>query len=196
LPTDVFREASRPLAEEVRETSRLGYGSAGATGVRDDAVMRSRLTWGSAVPTLVCLLAVSAMCWAAFLPFVEITWGDCLACGPPAPPLTESLAQGSRGQLVLVMLVVLGIAASLHLAGIRRRIAAFVVLGASLIVVDAAVSWPGSFTGLGTPPPIDYGFYPFVFAAMVAAVAALVMVAMSFRGSRLSVDTRLHPTQI
>jgi hypothetical protein len=35
--------------------------------------------------------------------------------------------------------------------------------------------------GVGTPPPIDYGFYPFVFAAMLAAFAALVMVAMSLR---------------
>jgi hypothetical protein len=181
-----------------RSSSHPGYGHTRGKDARDDAGVRSRLTWGSAAPPVVCLLAVAVMSWAAFSPFVDITWGDCLVCGPPAPPLTESLTQaaGSRGQLVLVLLVVLGIASATHLGGIRRRMTAVVALGASLIAIYAAVSWPGSFTGVGTPPPIDYGFYVFVGGAIVAAAAAVVMVAAGVRGSRLRIDTALRRVQM
>jgi hypothetical protein len=134
------------------------------------------------------------MSWAAFLPFVAITWGDCLVCGPPAPPLTESLVEsvGGRGQLVLVLLVVLGIASATNLARICRRITAVVALGASLTAVYAAVTWPASFTGVGTPPPISYGFYPFVGGGIVSAIAALVMVVVSFRSMRVGTKAALH----
>ena len=177
--------------------SHPGYGRTSGTDARNDAGVRSRLTWGSAVPPVVCLLAVAVMSWAAFLPFVAITWGDCLVCGPPAPPLTESLTQaaGGRGQLVLVLLVILGIASATYLGGIGRGITAVVALGDSLIAVYAAVTWPGSFTGVGTPPPIAYGFYFFVGGAIVAAIVAVVMVVVGVRGSGMRIETALRPVQ-
>ncbi|MFZ0129041.1 MAG: hypothetical protein WAL77_06425 [Candidatus Dormiibacterota bacterium] len=156
--------------------------------------MRARATWGAIVPVTVYLVAVAVMSWAAFLPFVAITWGDCLVCGPPAPPLTESLvaSAGGRGQLVLVLLVVGGIASATHLARICRRITAVVTLAASLISTYVAVTWPGSFTGVGAPPPITFGFYPFVGGGLVAAIAALAMVVVSFRGTRVGRNATLR----
>jgi hypothetical protein len=89
------------------------------------------------------------------------------------------------------VIVALGAAAATHLVGIRRRITGVVVFGASLISVAIAVIYPVT---LGVPAPIDYGFYPFVAGATVAAIAGLVMVVMSFRGARLAMDPQLRLT--
>lgn len=132
------------------------------------------------------------MTWAAFLPFVDLPWADGLLSGPPAPVANVSLAQGSDAQLVLMTLLVLGVATTTHLWGIRRRITAVTSLGASLVALAAAASFPATFGGVGTPAPSDSGFYLFVAAATVGAVAALVMVAMSFRGWSLGTDTPLR----
>jgi hypothetical protein len=105
--------------------------------------------------------------------------------------LPTSLAQGSDADFVLVTLVVLGVATVAHFVGIRRRFTGVASFGASLIAVAIAGSFPATLV-VGAPA-IDYGSYVFVVAATVAAIAGLVMVVMSFRGSRLRTDTALRP---
>ena len=147
---------------------------------------------------MISLLAVAVMSWASFLPYVQYPWTDGIFSFPSAggvpsgPELTTSLAQGSDASLVLVTLVVLGVGAATHLVGIRRRITGVASFGASLIAVAIAGTYPATLV-VG-PPVIDYGFYVFVVAATVAAIAGLVMVVMSFRGARLAIDTALRPT--
>jgi hypothetical protein len=149
----------------------------------------------TALPAVIALLAVAVMSWASFLPYVQFPWMDGSISFPsgshPSGPLpTSSLAQGRDAYLVLVTLVVLGAAATTHLVGIRRRITGVASFGASLISVAIAVIYPAT---LGVAAPIDYGFYPFVAGATVAAIAGLVMVVTSFRGARLAINTALRP---
>lgn len=156
----------------------------------------TRLAVDTALPAGAALVAVLLMSWASFLPFVQFPWTDrniSLPSGsglPTGPLPTSSLAQGPDAYLVLVTVVVLGAAAATHLVGIRRRVTGVASFGASLIAVAIAVIYPAS---LGDPAPIDYGFYPFVAGATVAAIAGLVMVMMSFRGARMAMDAALRP---
>jgi hypothetical protein len=157
----------------------------------------TRLVMDTVLPAVIALLAVVLMSWASFLPYVQFPWTDgsiSLPSGgglPTGPLPTSSLAQGPDAYLVLVTLAVLGMAAATHLVGIRKRVTGVVSFGASLISVAIAVIYPAT---LGAPAPIDYGFYPFVAGATVAAIAGFVMVVMSFRGARLAMDTALRLT--
>jgi hypothetical protein len=162
-----------------------------ATETRDHDGVRSRLTWGGNLPAVVSLLAVAVMSWAAFLPCVQSPWpgtqiGFSAERLPIGPLPTASLARGPDAYLVFVILVVMGVAAAAHFVGVRRRVAGVTSFGAAL-----AVALAGIYPTVGLPGQLDYGLYAFVAGATVAAIAGLVMVVMSFRGTRLAVDTAL-----
>jgi hypothetical protein len=140
---------------------------------------------------VVSLLAVAMMGWAAFLPYVQSPWpgtyvGLSAAGLPNGPMPNASLAQGPDAYLVLVILVVLAVAAVTHLVGIRRR-----VTGVSAFAASLAIALAGIYPAVGLPGRLDYGIYPFVAGATVAAIAGLVMVVMSLRGTRLAMGTAL-----
>lgn len=160
--------------------------------------MRSRLTSSGNLPAVIALVAVAVMGVALFLPYVDYPWTDGIfsypSTGglPTAPVFTASLAQGSDASRILATLVVLGVATALYLLGVRRRITGVAAVGASLIAVAIAAIYPTTLV-IG-PPVIDYGFFVFVVAATVAAIAGLVMVVTSFRGARPAMGTALRPT--
>jgi hypothetical protein len=149
------------------------------------------VSWAGAVPAVISILAAAVMVVAVFLPYLQSPWpGTALAgtsTGVPFDPFASaSLAQGPDPFFVLVALVLLGGTAAAYLLGIRRQITGAASFGAALAVALAAI-YPAS--GVGSP--IGYGFYLFVVGSLVAAMAGLVMVVMSFRGTRLGVVTAL-----
>jgi hypothetical protein len=138
------------------------------------------------------------MSWAAFLPYMSVPgwWEDGLSLGPYSVPLASwSLADGYEARLVIVLLAVLGVATIAALAGIRRRISAFVTLIASVGLVLFAQfaasdggrhvlpAWvlPGSGGEVAPVEPVSVGagYYVFVAGAVLAVIASLIMVVMS-----------------
>jgi hypothetical protein len=149
------------------------------------------MTWAGAAPAVISILSAAVMGVGAFLPYLQSPWpGTALAGTSTGVPFdafaSASLAQGPVPFLVVVALVLLGGTAAAYLLGIRKRITGAGSSGAALAVALAAIS-PAS--GVGSP--IGYGFYLFVVGSLVAAMAGLVMMVMSFRGTRLAAVTAL-----
>jgi hypothetical protein len=146
---------------------------------------------------VICLIAVAVMSLASFLPYLQYPWTEGIYSfpsvgAPTGPAPTTSLAQGSDAFVVLVTLVVVGLVAAANLVGIRRRITGVASFGTALIAVATGASFPSTLV-IG-PPVIDYGFFVFVVAGTVAAIAGLVMVLMSFRDARPRNAPALRPT--
>jgi hypothetical protein len=142
-----------------------------------------------ALPAAIALVAVVVMSGASFLPSAQYPWTDGIfsfpsAGGLPSGPLTTSNFAGSSYNVsILLTLVVLGGAATIHVVGMHRRVTAVVALGASLAALGlAALYLPTLSFG---PALLDYGFFVYLAAASVAGLASLVMVVMSFRGTKL-----------
>jgi hypothetical protein len=154
---------------------------------RDHDDVRTRFTRGNVLPAATSLIAVAVMGVASFLPYVQYPWTDGIFSFPStSAPITVSeisstLAQGTDASLALVTLIVLGVVTAMYLLGIARRITGIASIGAALLAVTIAVTYPGTLV-IGPPVPA-YGFYVFVTAAAVAVIAGLVMVWTSFRGA-------------
>jgi hypothetical protein len=154
--------------------------------------VRSRQSWLGNLPAMISLLAVAVMAWASLvLPYINTLWpGTYVGFAPDGrllvPFPTATLAQGPDPSLVLVTLAVLALAAASQLLGIRRRITGAASFGAAL-----AVALAGIYPTLVVPEPLDSGFSVFLVAAIVAAIAGLAMVVLSFRGTRLASETAL-----
>lgn len=156
----------------------------------------TRLAMATALPAVISLIAVGVMGGASFLPFVQYPWTDGIfsfpsAGGLPSGPGPTSSISGYYTFYLLDTLVVLALAAAAHLVGFRPRTTGIVCLGASVAAVAFACRYVAT---QGAPVLMEYGFYLFVAAAVVAAVAALVMVGMTFRGARRGAPVALHPT--
>jgi len=159
------------------------------------------------VPGTVCLVAVAAMTAAATLfPFIG---RPCLVCfnsgGQPPYEATMSLLNGDDGQLVLVALLSLGVAALCHLTGRIPTVSAMACLALSLTTLIVGVfelhanrlePW---FTAVGpngsvspAPSTLEVGFFVFLVGAVTSIVASLLMVPRIFPASRARAETSLH----
>lgn len=146
------------------------------------------------VPGWLCLACVAVMGWASFLPYMTIPawWNDGLP-GPGQPAVTIaswSLADGDVARLAIVLLAVLAVAGIATLAGIRRRVSAFVSLIASVGLVLFAEfassdggrhvlpAWvlPGSGGEVAPVEPVTVGvgYYVFLAGAVIAVIASLM----------------------
>jgi hypothetical protein len=145
-------------------------------------------------PVAVAAMGIVVMGIGAFLPFVTWPCWQCLVIGDQPPVSVASLAGGYDNWLMLLTLLTLAAAAAGHLANIRRRLLAAVVLTAAVGALALAVfdgNQPGRLfhwavlSGDQTqasywihPPPtgLGIGFYVFLVGAVVAITGASAMV--------------------
>jgi hypothetical protein len=166
---------------------------------------RSKLA--ALVPGTVCLVAVAAMTAAATLfPFIG---RPCLVCfnsgGQPPYEATMSLLNGDDGQLVLVALFSLGVAAICHLTGRIPTVSAIACVALSLTTLILCVfelnanrlePWLTAVGPNGSvspaPSTLEAGFFLFLGGAAMSIVASLLMVPEIFRGSSARAETSLN----
>jgi hypothetical protein len=179
---------------------RFGFRRLSALRGHDDGHVRTRLRFLAILPGAVCLLAAALLSVAAVLPFLEApTYGGLSGCcGPQTTQLVHSLLQGYDAGWVIVILLILGVAATSYLAGIRPQIAAVSCFGASVAALALTLfelSSGGSRVltgGWGLPNTygssedltLDVGFYLFLGGAAVAIITSVIMVATSTEGRR------------
>jgi hypothetical protein len=134
---------------------------------------------------------------AAALPFLEApTYGGLSGCcGPQTTQLVHTLMQGYDAAWVVVTLLILGLAATSYVAGIRTKIAAascVVASVAALVLTLFEASNGGSRVltgGWGLPNTyggseqlsLDAGFYLFFSGAALGIVASVIMVVTGMR---------------
>lgn len=139
---------------------------------------------------------------AAVLPFLEApTYGGLSGCcGPQPTQFVHSLFQGYDAGWFIVILLILGVAAMSHLAGILPHIAALCCFAGSTTALALALfdgSNGGSRVltgGWGLPNTygsaehltLDAGFYLFLGGAVVAIIASVIMAVTSIEGRRSS----------
>ena len=163
--------------------------------------MRTHLKSLGILPGAICLLAVALLSVAAVLPFLQApTYGGLSGCCGYSTELVHSIFQGYDAGWVVVILLILGVAATCHLAGILPQIAAVCCFGASttaLALTLFELSNGGSRVltgGWGLPNTygssehltLDAGFYLFLGGAAVAITASVIMVVTSIEGRRSS----------
>jgi hypothetical protein len=166
-----------------------------------------RSKFAALVPGTVCLVAVAAMTAAATLvPFIG---RPCLVCfnsgGQPPYEATMSLLNGDDGQLVLVALISLGVAAMWHLTGRIPTASAITCLALSLTTVILGVfelnanrlePWMTAVgpNGAVAPAPstLQVGFFLFLGGAAISVVASLLMVPKILPGAGARVEASLH----
>ena len=157
--------------------------------------------WVGVLGAIVCVAAAVVMCLASLLPYTGGNWGDGLLTGNEvASPITMNIVGGSDASFVLGTVVVLGLVAAGHLAGIRRRTTGFVALAASLVSLGLAIKLPGTWQQdgvvYGEPYLLFTGFYVFFSGAITAVAGALMMIATGFVGAGAPATTEapMHPT--
>jgi hypothetical protein len=134
----------------------------------------------------IVLIAIAVMTVAAFLPFLQTPCGGCLATSTHTLQVNADLVQASDAWVVLAMVVLLAIAALLHLRAIRPALTALMCLAFSCAAValpfveaanNGSLLFPGA-TGANTMTP-EAGFYVFVLGAALAALASLALLVAS-----------------
>jgi hypothetical protein len=161
--------------------------------------VRTRLRSLGILPGAVCLLAAAVMSGVAVLPFLQApTYGGLTGCCGYSTELVHSLFQGYDASWVVVILLILGVAATSHLAGIVPQIAALCCFAASttalaLTLFESSNGGSRVLTGgWGLPNTygttehltLDAGFYLFLGGAAVAVIASVIMVVTSTDGWR------------
>jgi hypothetical protein len=174
--------------------------------------------WASTAPAALCLVAVTGMGAATFLPYMTIPawWNDGLSGSGAASVYIAgwSLADGTEARLAVVLLAVLAASAIASIARIRRRLSATVALifSCSLLLfalyassdggrhVLPAWTLPGSGGEVAPVEPVGVGmgYALFLAGALVAVVAATILVVGSlwdgFPGMRDAWLNTANPT--
>ena len=150
------------------------------------------------VPGSVGVLAAAIMFVAAFLPYIG-WYGDGLLSADQYPnQVSTTLITGSDAWLVLGTILTLAVLAVLHVIGFRRRVTAFLAVGASLVAVGLAVKLPGTWlqdgVTYGTPYLVDPGFYVFLGGALTSLVGALFMAAIGVASSQKTARRPMSPS--
>ena len=154
-------------------------------------------------------MAVAVMSLGTFLPFVGFDAYGALETGGVVPRGFASLTQSQDARWIIVVLVILGAAATLHLTGRHGRVSTGALLVASLAgvalglldgsnhaarVLPGLWSEPANLSQLAGITP-DLGYYLFLGGAVVAFAASLVMASTHLRRSSAS-STPLSSTSV
>jgi hypothetical protein len=157
----------------------------------------------------VVLVAVAVMSLGTFLPFVGFDAYGALETGGVVPREFASLTQSQDAPWIIVVLVILGAAAALHLTRRHRGASTAALLIASLAaealglldgsnhaarVLPGLWSEPANLSQLAGITP-DLGYYLFLGGAVVAFAASLVIASTHLRRSSAS-STPLSSTSV
>jgi hypothetical protein len=168
-------------------------------------VVHSRSRPASAVSDALLLLAIGMMAVAVLLPFMgsPAFWGDGLStAGSLLPIVSWSLSASPDAQIALVILALLGVAAAGRVARMNCRITAALcaaasgaaVLFALFSVIDGGRGVvPSWFFEYQKPASLEIGFYVYIAAAVLSAVASLFMVMAGIRHGTASSEAPLRP---
>lgn len=154
----------------------------------DDRKMRLRAGYRHWILVGVLAIAIAVMGVASFMPFLQTPCGGCLDTPTYTLQLSRELAQAPDAWIVIATLLLLAIAATLHVARIRPALTALACLGLSVVALGfpfAEVSNNGSLVFPGAtainPMTTEAGFSVFLGGAALACLAATLLVVASLR---------------